>query len=192
MNKASPLLGTLMLTPLVGASDSLVNALGLALAFAWVMSLFGLCMVPLRARLNPTQRLLASVLLSASLVSCVLMGLQAWAFELHQHLALYLGLLALQCVVLEQTHFFQTPGMLRRAAQFCCLLIGLGALREALGGGVLGQHLQWLAGINDTDWPGWRWSQGGPHLLLLAPGGFILLGLLLAAKNAWTQLRNPH
>lgn len=187
MNKSSPLGQSLMLAPLIGASDSLVKALGLGLASLGVGCVFGLCLNVLRPRLTGQGRLLASILLSATLTSCAILVAQAWALELQRQLALYLGLIAVQCVVLEHQDFFRQPARFRFAARFCLLLIALGALREALGHGHIGQHLPWLLGITEVDWPGWTLaSPGGLHLLTLAPGGFILLGLLLAARQAWT------
>ncbi|OLF52271.1 Rnf-Nqr domain containing protein [Pseudomonas chlororaphis] len=193
MNKPSNLRNALMLAPLIGATDSLVKALGLALAFLWISTLFGVGMNALRSRLAGQGRLGASILLSAALTSCTMLITQAWAFELHQQLALYLSLIAVQCLVLEHQDFFRQPGRLRFTGLFCLLLISLGALREALGSGSIGSHLQWLLGITDRDWPGWVLSaSGGLHLLTLAPGGFILLGLLLAARQAWAASSTSH
>ncbi|SDZ21480.1 Rnf-Nqr domain containing protein [Pseudomonas sp. NFIX28] len=193
MNKSSNLQNSLMLAPLIGASDSLVKALGLMVVFLCVSSLFGLGMSALRPRLAGQARLGASVLLSATLTGCAVLAAQAWAFELQQQLALYLGLIAVQCVVLEQQDFFQRPVRLRFIGLFCLLLVILGALREALGSGSIGHRLPWLLGMNDVDWPGWVLSaQGGLHLLTFAPGGFILLGLLLAARQAWAVSSTSH
>ncbi|NBF05183.1 NADH:quinone oxidoreductase [Pseudomonas sp. Fl5BN2] len=185
MSKPLSLPGLLMLTPLIGATDSWVKAIGLALACMLLISTFGASMQLLRPRIEKRCQLLASLLLSAALGSCLWLALQAWSYELHQQLGLYLGLLALQCVVLEQAGFFQHPARLRLAGGFCSALIVLGALRELLGTGALGNHLGWLAGLAD-DGSGWvLLPQGGLRLLTLAPGGFILLGLLLAAQRAW-------
>ncbi|BAQ76519.1 putative membrane protein [Pseudomonas sp. Os17] len=186
MSKPLTLPGLLMLTPLIGATDSWVKALGLALASGLLLSLFGAAMGLLRAALQRQQQWLASLLLGASLGSCLWLALQALSYELHQQLSLYLGLLPLQCVILEQAGFFQHRERLHLAAGYCGALVLLGALRELLGTGALGSHLGWLVG-QSGDSTGWvLLPQGGLRLLTLAPGGFILLGLLLAAKRAWT------
>lgn len=185
MNKPLSLPGLLMLPPLIGATDSWVKAIGLALAWVLLIGLYGAGMRLLRPPIEARHHWLASLLLSASLGSCLWLALQAWSYELHQQLSLYLGLLALQCVVLEQTGFFQHRHWLGLAGAFCGALIGLGVLRELLGSGTLGSHLGWLAGLPDTG-SGWvLLPHGGLRLLTLAPGGFILLGLLVAAKRAW-------
>lgn len=186
MNKPLSLPGLLMLPPLIGATDSWVKAIGLALAWVLLIGLYGAGMRLLRPPIETRHHWLASLLLSASLGSCLWLALQAWSYELHQQLSLYLGLLPLQCVILEQAGFFQHRDRLRLAAGFCGALVLVGALRELLGTGALGSHLGWLAGL-PGDGAGWvLLPQGGLRLLTLAPGGFILLGLLLAAKQAWT------
>ncbi|KAF0865063.1 Rnf-Nqr domain containing protein [Pseudomonas sp. LD120] len=187
MNKPLAWPGLLMLPPLIGVTSSWVTAIGLALAGWLMVGTFGGGMGLLRPRLEAGGQWLASLLLSASLGSCLWLALQAWSYELHQQLSLYLGLLPLQCVILEQAGWFQQRARWRVLAGFCGTLIVLGALRELLGTGALGSHLGWLAGVPD-DSSGWvLLPQGGLRLLTLAPGGFILLGLLLAAKRAWAS-----
>lgn len=186
MSKPLSLPGLLMLTPLIGATDAWVKALGLALASTLLIGAFGAGMGLLRPHLQSRQQWLASLLLAATLGSWLWLAVQAWSYELHQQLSLYLGLLPLQCVILEQAGFFQHRDRLRLAAGFCGALVLVGALRELLGTGALGSHLGWLAGL-PGDGAAWvLLPQGGLRLLTLAPGGFILLGLLLAAKQAWT------
>ena len=191
MNKPLALPGLLMLPALIGATDSWVKALGMTLGFGLLATAFGLGMHSLRPHLQAGgPRLLASLLLAAGLGSCLWLAAQAWCLELHQQLGLYLALLPLQCIALEQVGFFQHADRLRLALAFCAALSLLGALRELLGTGALGSHLGWLIGMTDTG-SGWVVANGGLHLLTLAPGGFILLGLLLAATRAWTLYRSP-
>ena len=195
MNKSSTLQHSLMLAPLIGATDSLVSALGLWLMFIVVISAFGVSMGALRSRLVPETRLLASVLLAATLTSCTELAAQIWSLQWHQHVGLYAGLIALQCVVLEHTGFFLSAwrDRLRLFGLFGALMAGLGMLREFIGNGTFGSHLPWLAGTAQGDWQGWvMTADGGLHLATLVPGGFILLGLLIAAHQAWTRSTPPH
>ncbi|ATE79418.1 Rnf-Nqr domain containing protein [Pseudomonas frederiksbergensis] len=190
MNKSSTLQNSLMLAPLIGVTDSLVTALGLWLMFALVLSVYDVSMGILRSRLIPATHLLACLLLAATLTSCVELAMQAWSLQWHQHLGFYTGLIALQCVVLEHNGFFQGTrrDRLRLCGLFGALMIGLGLLRELIGNGTLGSHLPWLTGAVQPDWQGWvLTADGGLRLATLAPGGFILLGLLIAARQAWTR-----
>ncbi|MHC8337848.1 Rnf-Nqr domain containing protein [Pseudomonas sp. HLT2-19-2] len=195
MNKSSSLQNSLMLAPLIGATDSLVSALGLWLMFIVVINAFGVCMGALRSRLLPATHLLAGVLLAATLTSCAELAAQLWSLQWHHHVGFYAGLIALQCVVLENTGFFQSArrDRLRLCGLFGALMAGLGLLRELIGNGTLGSHLPWLAGTAQVDWQGWvLTADGGLHLATLAPGGFILLGLLIAARQAWTRSTPSH
>jgi electron transport complex protein RnfE len=195
MNKSSTLQNSLMLTPLIGITDSLVTALGLWLMFALVLSAYSVGMGALRSRLMPPTHLLASLLLAATLTSCAELAIQAWSLQWHQHLGFYTGLIALQCVVLEHSGFFQGTwrDRLRLCGLFGALMVSLGLLREFIGNGTLGSHLPWLAGAAQADWSGWILiADGGLHLATLAPGGFILLGLLIAAYQAWTRQAASH
>lgn len=164
MNNLSPLKNSLMLAPLIGATDSWVTALSLWLMFIVVINAFGVCMATLRSRLAPVTHLLAGVLLAAALTSCAELAVQTLSLPVHQHLGFYAGLIALQCIVLEHTGFFQNTwrDRLSLCAVFGVLMTSLGLLRELLG-------------------------SGGFHLATLAPGGFILLGLLLAGWQACTR-----
>ncbi|GAB6407135.1 Rnf-Nqr domain containing protein [Pseudomonas sp. MHK4] len=190
MNKPSQLQNTLMFVPLIGATDSLVNALGLWALFIVVISVFGLGMNALRSRLLPAARLPASVLLAATLTSCAELGAQVWSLQWHQHVGIYAGLIALQCVVLEHCGFFQSPWRerWRLSGLFGAAMVALGLLRELIGDGTLGNHLPWLAAATHANWQGWvLTADGGLRLATLAPGGFILLGLLIAAWQAWRR-----
>lgn len=195
MNKPATLQNSLMLAPLIGATGSLVSALGLWLMSIVVISAFGGCMGALRSRLIPETRLLASVLLATTLTSCAELAAQVWSLQWHHYVGFYAALIALQCVVLEHTGFFQDAwrDRLRLCGVFGALMVGLGLLRELIGNGTLGSHLPWLAGTAQADWQGWvLTADGGLRLATLAPGGFIMLGLLIAAHQAWTRSPPSH
>jgi electron transport complex protein RnfE len=188
MDKTSTLQNSLMLMPLIGATDSLMTALGLWLMFVVLISAFGLGINALRPRMLSSMHLQASVLLAATLASCIELGAQVWSLQWHQHLGIYAGLIALQCIVLEHTGFFQSSwrDRLRLSSWFGVLMLSLGLLRELIGNGTLASHLPWLSGAAQADWQGWvLTADSGLRLATLTPGGFILLGLLLAAWKAW-------
>ncbi|VVN38573.1 Rnf-Nqr domain containing protein [Pseudomonas fluorescens] len=188
MDNSATLRNALMLTPLIGATHSLMAALGLILMFLVVTRLFSVAMGALRSRLVPATRLLASILIAATLTSCAELMAQAWSLQWQQHLGLYGALIALQCVVLEHSGYFQQGWhqRLRLDGLFAALMIALSLLREVIGNGTFGNHLSWLFGTTHADWQGWGLvADGGLHLATLVPGGFILLGLLVAAWQAW-------
>jgi electron transport complex protein RnfE len=188
MIKPATLFNTLMLVPLLGATESLASALGLWLMFVIVINLFGLGIAPLRLQLAPAAQLPASVLLAAALTSCAELIAQAWALQWQQHVGFYGALIALLCVALEHSGHFHSTRLerLRQYSLFGALMAGLGLLRELIGSGTLGNSFSLLAGAAQTQKPGWvLFADGGLHLATLTPGGFILLGLLIAAWQAW-------
>ena len=124
----------------------------------------------------------ASLLLAATLTSCANILAQRWALQWQQSLGIYAGLIALQCVVLEYNGFFR-QALVQRLQFFGLssgLLLALAALRELFGQGYIGRGLA-------EHWQGLILFNQGMHLLTLVPGAFIVLGLLLAARQAWTR-----
>lgn len=179
MNRSAVLSNTLMLTLLLGTTDSLAGALGTLLMFATVVGLYGLCMPVLRPRLTENSVLLASVLLAATFSSCADLLAQRWFLPWQQTFDLYVGLIALQCVVLENNGFWRQSQAERFKlfGLFGGLMLGLAGLRELVGHGSLGRGLF-------EHWPGLVVFSEGLHLITLIPGAFILLALLLAARQA--------
>jgi electron transport complex protein RnfE len=172
----------LMLVLLLGTSTTLAGALGMLLMSSVVVTIYAVCIAPLRSRLHDSAALLASLLLAATLTSCANILAQRWALQWHQTLGLYAGLIALQCVVLEYNGFFR-QALTERLKFFGLssgLLLMLAVLRELFGQGHLGRGLS-------EHWQGLILFNEGLHLVTLVPGALILLGLLLAARQAWTR-----
>ncbi|VEF12623.1 electron transport complex protein rnfE [Pseudomonas fluorescens] len=173
---------SLLLVLLSGSTDSMAGALGTLLVLAIVIGTYSLGMRPLRSRLASPSALLASVLLAATLTSCADILAQRWLFAWHQSYGLYGGLIALQCVILEQHGFFRQAlaERVRLCALFAGLMLTLAVLRELTGKGHLG------AGLTEHGTALVSFGEGVP-LAALIPGAFIILGLLLAARQAWTR-----
>ncbi len=68
---------------------------------------------------------------------------------------------------------------------FGLVLIILGSLRELIGSGEIFNNMASLINVQKISLVGYD----GFFLVLLPPGGFILLGLLIAAKNIITERR---
>jgi electron transport complex protein RnfE len=171
-----------LLTLLLGTSATLAGALGMLLMSSVVVAVFAVCIGPLRARLSDRGVLLASLLLAATLTSCANILAQRWALQWHQATGIYPGLIALQCVALEYNGFFR-QALTERLKFFSLssgLLLTLAVVRELFGQGHLGRGLS-------EHWQGLVLFNQGLHLITLVPGAFILLGLLLAARQALTR-----
>lgn len=171
---ALPLLG---LAPLLGASDLLVKALGIALVALPLLSLFGLLLPVLRRALSGHALWFGALLLAGVLVGLAQLLMQAFAFELHRALGPFPALLALPCLLLLVASEPAGPGTgLRQGLLFATCALLLGALRELLGHASLLLHGEWLS-LGALHWQA---AADGLPLFASAPGGLILLGLLLA------------
>ena len=182
MNTSVKLSNSMVLVLLLGTSSSLAKASGMLFMSVMVVGVYGVCMSLLRPRLMPLSTLLTSVVLAATLTACAEIFAQRWSVQWHQALSLYTGMIALQCVVLEHNGFFRQSlaQRLKLGIQFGGLMVLLAVLRELIGQGSLGRDLS-------EHWREWVLFRAGLHWLTLVPGALILLGLLLAAHQAWTR-----
>jgi electron transport complex protein RnfE len=183
MNQPRTALALLGLAPLLGCTDLLVKALSIGLLGLIILSLCGLLLTPLRRVLQGNALLLAALLLGGVLVSGGELLLQLLSAELFAALALFLPLLLLPCLSLALEQRSPALAGLKPGLLFAALALLLGLLREGLGHATFFNHGDWLFGPAAAAWQLSFASQGGVQLLTLAPGAFILLGLLLAAAR---------
>lgn len=185
------------LCPLLAISDSLVKGLSLGLATVCVLgpstTLAAMIHGWVRPHISPHIRSAVDVLLVASLVAMIEMAMNAWFNALHARLGLFLPLIAGHCLLILRAQAPATHQRLPRAAfeglmtglGFTAVFALLGALRELLGQGTLGDGLHLLLG-EALSGATLRIGDGSHGLLIAAlpPGAFIALGLLIALKNA--------
>ncbi|KHE31380.1 electron transporter RnfE [Pseudomonas aeruginosa] len=153
------------LCPLLGTSNSTVNALGLGLATMLVLACSNAAVSLVRGAVSEAIRLPAFVMIIAVLTTCIELLMQAWTYELYQVLGIFIPLITTNC-------------------GFALVLLVLGGLRELLGQGTLLADMHLLFGPAAADWKIQPFPQYQGFLLaILPPGAFIMLGLLIALKN---------
>ncbi len=181
------------LCPLLGTSNSTVNALGLGLATALVLTCSNAAVSLIRGVTQSAVRLPAFVMIIAALTTCIELLMQAFTFELYQILGIFIPLITTNCIILGRADAFAAKHGVARAAfdglsmglGFAAVLLALGAVRELLGTGALFANMQLLFGPLAAHWrldllgSGYR----GFLLAILPPGAFLVLGLLIAGKN---------
>src|SRR3990167_9001459 len=92
--KNNPALVQLLgLCPLLGVSNSTVNALGLALASAVVLVFSNTAVSLVRGVVNTAVRLPAFVMIIAALTTCIELLMQAFTYELYQILGIFIPLI---------------------------------------------------------------------------------------------------
>lgn len=195
--KNNPALVQLLgLCPLLGVSNSSVNALGLGLATALVLACSNLCVSLVRSVVHTAVRLPAFVMIIAALTTCIELLMQAYTYELYQILGIFIPLITTNCVILGRADGFAAKHKPLIAAYdgfimgmgFALVLLVLGSLRELFGSGILFANMQLLFGPVAADWQITVFSDYKGFLLaILPPGAFIMLGLLIALKNRIDQ-----
>ncbi len=191
--KNNPALVQLLgLCPLLGVSNSTVNALGLALASALVLICSNTAVSLVRGVVNTAVRLPAFVMIIAALTTCIELLMQAFTYELYQILGIFIPLITTNCVILGRADGFAAKHDPARAAYdglmmglgFGVVLVMIGAARELLGTGAILANMHLLFGPIANDWQLTLVSDYNGFLLaILPPGAFIVLGLLIAGKN---------
>lgn len=190
----------LALCPLLAVTGTATNGLGMGIASTAVLTTSGFAVSLLRNVITPEIRIPAFVLIIATIVTMVDLGLNAWAHDLHGVLGLFIPLIVTNCAILGRAEAFAsrqgplaaTFDGLMMGLGFTLALVVLGALREIFGAGTLFANASILLGsrfafLEITVFPDYQ----GFLLLLLPPGGFIVLGFLLALK-AQVDSRNRN
>lgn len=179
------------LCPLLAVTDTAVNGLALGLATAVVLACSNLAVSLTRRWLRPEIRIPAIVLVIASLVTAVELAMSAWFHGLYRVLGIFVPLIVTNCTILARAEVFASrnaplPALvdgLSMGAGFAAVMVVLGGMRELVGHGTLFTRAHQLFGPSFEgvylDVPGYD----GFLLAVLAPGAFIGLGLLVAAKN---------
>ncbi len=183
----------LALCPLLAVTGTASNGLGMGLA-TLVVLLGSNAIVSLNRKLiAPEVRIPIFVLLIATLVTLVDMSMNAWMHEMHKVLGLFIPLIVTNCAILGRAESFASRQSLAHSLLdglmmglgFTLVLVVLGAAREIISAGtlfanaslLLGESFSFLELTLLTDYQGFL-------LTALPPGGFIMLGFIIAGKRA--------
>lgn len=186
------LVQVLGLCPLLAVTSTVVNAIGLGLATLMVLMGSNLAVSLIRNFVSESVRLPAFVMIIASFVTCAELLMQAYTYELYQILGIFIPLIVTNCAILGRADAFASknpplPALLDGTMMgigFLVVLIALGAMRELIGQGTLFTDMDLILGPMAADW-GIRPLEQYPDVLfmVLPPGAFMGLGLLIALKN---------
>ena len=189
----------LALCPVLAITGTATNGLGMGLATIAVLVVSNLAISALRRAIGAEIRIPVFVLVIACIVTVVDMALNAWVHDLHKVLGLFIPLIVTNCAILGRAEAFASRnGLLASGLDGLAMGLGftlaltlVGALRELAGSGtlfadaalLLGPGMGFLETVVFADYPGFL-------ILILPPGGFIVLGGLLALK-AVIDARKP-
>lgn len=164
--------------PTLATTTSAVNGLSMGLATTFVLMMSNIVISLLKSVIPDKVRIPAFIVVIASFVTIVEMVMKAYLPRLYDSLGLFISLIVVNCIVLGRAEAFASKNNAWHSfldgvfmgLGFTWALTLVGIVRELLGTGCLFGHS--LIGGAD-----------GMLLFILPPGGFLVLGLLMAAVN---------
>jgi len=171
--------------PTLAVTTSAINGLGMGLATTFVLVCSNVAVAALRKSIPAQVRIPCYIVLIASFVTVVQLCMEAYVYNLYQALGIFIPLIVVNCIILGRAEAFASrngvlPALSDGAGMgvgFTLALFVLGSVRELIGTGALFGQTLFGTGYQ-------------PFLLMiLPPGAFIALGLLLAAMNRWETYR---
>ncbi len=186
------------LCPLLAVSSHLVTALGLGIITLLVLLSSNFLISLIRTHLHEQVRLPIQILIIASSVTLADLCLQAYFYELHQRIGLFVALIVTNCTILGRAELLASRSPVKYALLdgimmglgFLLVLVVLGSLREIIGQGTLFAHMDMILGdqaktltLHIHDFP--------VLLAALPPGAFLLFGCIIAFKN-YLELRHER
>ncbi|MDY6322792.1 MAG: electron transport complex subunit E [Succinivibrio sp.] len=183
------------LCPLLAVSGNAVSALGLGLATLFVVCLSSVIISLLRSLILREVRIPLYIVLIATLVTVLRFYVEAFYPDLYDSLGIYLSLIVTNCIIMGRAEavagrenvlrsFLDSAGC---GLGFALVLFCLGSVREIAGSGT------WMTGAGALlgDWAApfetVLYSHDYTYLIaVLPPGGFFVLALFIALKNAFS------
>ena len=165
--------------PALAVTTMAINGVAMGLAATAVLVGSNLVISLLRRFIPEQVRIPVVIVIIASFVTIIDLVMAGYFYELHKVLGLFIPLIVVNCIILGRAEAFASKNTvilsladgLGMGLGFTLALVILGSVRELLGNGT-------IFGITVISW-GFQ-----PALvMLLPPGAFLALGLLLGLMN---------
>lgn len=169
----------LSLCPALAVTSNVFNALGMGAAVMVVITANNVVVSIVKNFVNPKVRVPVFITIIATIVTLIQLILEAYFPAVNRELGLYLELIVVFAIILARAEvfamkngvvpsFFDGLGM---GTGFALAMLLVGAIREILGPGTfLGFQVMPV-------------SYDGPLIMILAPGAFFAIGLLIGLFN---------
>ena len=163
----------------LAVSTSVTNGIGMGLSTTAVLVASNIIISLIRNLIPNKVRIAAYIIVIAGCVTAVEMALNAFAPAVSKSLGIFIPLIVVNCIILGRAEAFASKnGVVKSALDgigmglgFTLALVILGSIREVLGNGTfLGISLFGASFQPAT-------------ILILPPGAFIVLGVVLAVIN---------
>jgi len=170
------------LCPTLAVSTSLENGIGMGVAATFVLVCSNVVVAMLRNVIPSKVRIPCYIVIAATFVTIVDLVMNGFAHPLHKALGIFIPLIVVNCIILGRAEAFAGRNSvlmsladgLGMGLGFTIALCVVSIVRESLGAGTL------------TVWGNIKWTLPGCQptlIMILAPGGFVTLGCILALMN---------
>ncbi len=173
--------------PMLAVTNSAINAIAMGLATFFVLVGSSLLVSSLKRWIPKQIRISCYIIIIATFVTVTDFTLQALVPTIHKELGAFIPLIVANCMILGRQEAFAAKHSVRlavvdavgMASGFMFALFTLGAVREILGEGAL-----FGVPLFGPDFEPWI-------IMILPPGGFITLGLILLFFS-WVKERKEQ
>lgn len=167
------------LCPVLAVSTSISNAIGMGIAATFVLICSNIIVSMIRKGVPPKIRIPVFIVVIAAFVSLVEMLMQAFQPALFKSLGIFVPLIVVNCIILGRAEafasrngvFYSIMDAVGMGIGFTLGLIFIASFRELIGDGKLLGFPIMGAGYEPV------------LLMILAPGAFITMGLMLGFFN---------
>lgn len=179
------LVQALGLCPTLAVTNTVANSLAMGLATFFVLVGSSFLVSSLRRWVPGEVRISTYILIIATFVTVADMALAATVPDIHKALGAFIALIVVNCIILGRQEAFAARNPVGRSvldavgtgAGFVIALLLMGTIREVLGAGTLLGYP--LFGPRYEPWV----------IMILPPGGFLTLGVILLLLSVITQRR---
>jgi len=171
------------LCPTLAVTSSVQNAIGMGLAATFVLVCSNLIISIIKKLIPDKIRIPSYIVVIASFVTIVDMVMNAYFPAIHKNLGLFIPLIVVNCIILGRAEAFASKNNVIKSIAdglgmglgFTLALIVIGGIREVLGAGQFLGHPILPATYKPV------------LVAILAPGAFIVMGLLMGLMNKFKK-----
>jgi len=169
----------LSLCPALAVTSTVTNALAMGLSVMFVITANNVVVSIFRKLVNPKVRVPVYITSIATIVTVVIFTLQAYFPDIYKALYLYLNLIVVFAIILARAEVFAAKNSvvpsffdgLGMGTGFAGAMVLIAIIRELFGNGTL-MGFQVMGASYDP-----------ALIMILPPGGFIIIGLMIASFN---------
>ena len=171
--------------PTLAVTTGVTNAIGMGLSTAVVLTCSNIVISLLRNFIPNKIRIASYVVIIAGFVTIVQMLMNAYVPALAGSLGIYIPLIVVNCIILGRAEAFASKNNVLLSAfdglgmglGFTCALTLIASVREILGAGTFAGIKLFGEGLQPAS------------IMILPPGAFLTLGVLLAVINGISAKR---